>query len=340
MKTILKKETFAGIIGIGSHLPSKTLTNFDLEKIVDTSDKWIKTRTGISERRIIDDNTGLSDLAVSASKKALFDAGLEITDIDLIILSTCSPEMVMPSTACLVQQKLGAKTIPAFDISAGCTGFIYAVAIGAQFIETGCYKKVLVIGADALSKHLDWTDRGTCVLFGDGAGAVVLGVVEQGYGILSNYLAATGAGANLLKIPAGGSGLPATKDSFVKKLHCVQMNGNEVFKFAVRALPQATNAALRKANLTVDDVDYFIPHQANIRILETAARKLGVGFDKIVNNIDKYGNTSTASIPVALDELWQSGVIKKGDVMLLVGFGAGLTWGANVIKWSKTTSSN
>ncbi|MDO8885349.1 beta-ketoacyl-ACP synthase III [Candidatus Oleimmundimicrobium sp.] len=328
-----------GIIGTGSYLPSKVLTNFDLEKIVDTSDEWIKTRTGISERRIIDDNANISDMAVEASKKALLDADLEVSDIDLIILATCSPETLMPSTSCLVQQKLGAKTIPAFDVSAGCTGLIYAITIGTQFIETGMYEKVLVIGADALSRHLDWTDRTTCVLFGDGAGAVILGKVQKGYGIISNYLAADGKGADLLKIPAGGSGLPATEDSFEKKLHCVQMSGSEVFKFATRALPRATKAALKRANLTIDDVKYIIPHQANIRILENVAKKFGVGFDKLIKNIDKYGNTSTASIAIALDELQRANKIHEGDILLLVGFGAGLTWGANVIKWVKYKKS-
>jgi len=321
-------------------LPDKVLTNFDLEKMVETSDEWIRTRTGISKRRIISDNINVSDLAVEAAGKALLDGNLSITDIDLIILSTCSPEMVMPSTACLVQQKLGAKTMPAFDISAGCTGFIYAITAGTQFIETGLYKKILIIGADALSRYIDWTDRNTCVLFGDGAGAVVLGEVEEGYGVLSNYLAASGAGANLLEIPAGGSRMPATENSYEKKLHCVNMNGNEVFKFAVRALPQAAKAALKKANLTIDDVSYVIPHQANTRILEAAARKLKINSDKIISNIDKFGNTSTASIPIALDELAKSHRIKVGDILLLVGFGAGLTWGANVIKWNKATLSN
>ncbi len=322
-----------GIVGVGSYLPHKILTNFDLEKMVDTSNEWIRTRTGISERRIVDDDVNISDIAVEAAKKALLNAGLEIKDIDLIILATCSPEMVMPSTSCLVQKKLGAKTIPAFDMLAGCTGLIYAITTGAQFIETGMYKKVLVIGADALSRHLDWTDRATCVLFGDGAGAVVLGEVEDGYGILSNYLAATGAGAELLRIPAGGSGMPATEESFEKKLHCIQMSGGEVFKFASRALPQATKAVLKRANLTLADVKYIIPHQANIRILETAAKKLGVDFNKLIKNIDKYGNTSTASIAIALDELQRANKIHEGDILLLVGFGAGLTWGANVIKW-------
>jgi len=321
-------------------LPDKVLTNFDLEKMVDTSDEWIQTRTGISKRRIISDNINVSDLAVEAAREALLNGNLNIADIDLIILSTCSPEMVMPSTACLVQQKLGAKTMPAFDISAGCTGFIYAITVGTQFIETGLYKKILIIGADALSRYIDWTDRNTCVLFGDGAGAIVLGEVEEGYGILSNYLAASGAGANLLQIPAGGSRVPATENSYEKKLHCVNMNGNEVFKFAVRALPQAAKAALKKANLTIDDVSYVIPHQANTRILEAAARKLKINSDKIISNIDKFGNTSTASIPIALDELAKAHRIKVGDILLLVGFGAGLTWGANVIKWSKATLSN
>ncbi|MDI6799186.1 MAG: beta-ketoacyl-ACP synthase III [Actinomycetota bacterium] len=324
----------AKIIGVGSYLPERVLTNQDLEEMVDTSDDWIRTRTGILERRIIEADENVSDLAAKASLNAISDAGLKVSDIDLIILSTCSPEMILPSTACLVQHKIGAKTTPAFDVMAGCTGFIYALSVAAQFIETGTYRNILVIGADALSRHIDWQDRNTCVLFGDGAGAVVLGPDLNGFGILANYLASTGAGAGLLSIPGGASAAPAHADSFDKTENYLQMNGSEVFKFATRALPRAVKDVTRRANVDLSGIDYIIPHQANYRIIETAARKLNVDSDRIINNIERLGNTSTASIPIALDELYRSGRLKRGDLMILVGFGAGLTWGANLIKWA------
>lgn len=324
-----------GIIGIGSYVPDRVLTNHDLEQIVDTTDEWIKSRTGIIERRVTDNGTTTSDLAFEASQKALSDAGMKASDIDLIIVATASPDMIFPSTSCLLQQKLGLKNTPALDVSAACAGFVFGLSVAWQYVATGTYKNVLFVGADTLTHFVNWQDRNTCVLFGDGAGAVILSKAEPGYGILSCTLASDGSGADLLKIPAGGANLPGTAESVFKGLHFIQMNGNEVFKFAVRAIPQVSKRALKAAGLTVDDVDFFIPHQANSRIISTAASRLRIDAKKVVTNIDRYGNTSTASIPLALDEIWQQGRLKKGNIVLLVGFGAGLTWGANVIRWSR-----
>jgi len=324
-----------GIVGVGVHVPEKVLTNFDLEQMVDTSDTWIRTRTGIAERRVAAEGIATSDLAVEAAKAALDDAGITADEVDLILVTTSTPDMIFPSTACLVQSKLGIAGCAAFDLQAACTGFVYGFTVAAQFIETGMYKTVLLIGADAFTKYVNWQDRNTCVLFGDGAGAVVLRRVDDGYGLLSSYLAADGSGADLLKIPAGGSALPGNEYSIENNLHYVQMVGGEVFKFAVRILPEAGTKALEKAGLTVTDVDYLVPHQANIRIINAAADRLGINKEKIIVNLERYGNTSTASIPLALYDLYASGGLKRGDVLLFVGFGAGLTWGANVIRWSE-----
>lgn len=324
-----------GVIGIGSYVPKRILTNYDLEQMVDTSDEWIKTRTGIEERRLANDGETTSALAYEASKRALKDAGLEAKEIDLVIVATASPDMIFPSTSCILQQRLGLKNVPAFDVSAACAGFVFGLSVAYQYVASGAYKKVLFVGSDTLTRFVNWQDRNTCVLFGDGAGAVILGKTEKGYGILSNVLASDGKGADLLKIPAGGSNIPGTIKSIEKGMHFIEMNGNEVFKFAVRAIPQASKQALKKAGLTVDDVDFFIPHQANSRIISMAASKLKISPDKIISNIDKYGNTSTASIPLALDEIWKEGRLQKGDILLLVGFGAGLTWGANIIRWNR-----
>ena len=323
----------AGIIGMGVYVPEKILTNKDLEKIVDTSDQWIRTRTGIKERRVVEGNTATSDLASMAAKSALKDAGINADEIDLIVVATSTPDMIFPSTACLVQEKLGIKGCAAFDLQAACTGFVYALTVASQFIESGMYKTVLLIGADAFTRHINWQDRGTCILFGDGAGALVLRKVDDGYGHLGSYLAADGSGADLLKIPAGGSANPGSEYTVKNNLHCVQMNGREVFKFAVKILGEAAEGALKNAGLTIDDVDYLIPHQANIRIIDAAAERIGIKKEKLVVNLEKYGNTSTASIPLALYDLYREGSLKRGDILLFVGFGAGLTWGGNVIRW-------
>lgn len=303
--------------------------------MVDTSHEWIKSRTGIIERRLAEDGVATSDLALKASLRALEDANVRAKEIDLIIVATASPDMIFPSTSCLLQQKLGLKDIPAFDVSAACAGFVFGLSVAQHYVTAETYKTVLFVGADSLTRFVDWRDRNTCVLFGDGAGAVILRETEPGYGILSSTLASDGAGADLLKIPAGGANLPGTAESVNQGLHFIQMNGNEVFKFAVRAIPEVSKRALKEAGLTIEDVDFFIPHQANSRIISTAASKLKINHEKVITNIDKYGNTSTASIPLALDEIWRKGRLKKGSILLLVGFGAGLTWGANVIRWSR-----
>jgi 3-oxoacyl-[acyl-carrier-protein] synthase-3 len=323
-----------GILGTGAYLPERVMTNADLEKMVDTSDEWIVSRTGIRERRIASPDEASSDLAVKAAEKALQHAGISADDIDLIIVATVTPDMSFPATACLVQDRLGASKAATFDLSAACTGFLYGVATAAQFITTGVYKYALVIGVECLSRILDWTDRNTCVLFGDGAGAAVLGPVGEGYGFLSYELGGDGSGGDLLKLPAGGSRLPASEETLRQRLHTVSMSGREVFKFAVRVIGTSTEEALKKAGMSKEDIDFLIPHQANIRIIDSAIKRFGLTEDKVVINLDRYGNMSSASIPVALDEAVKQGRIKKGDTLVLCGFGGGLTWGAAVLKWA------
>ncbi|MFC4076430.1 beta-ketoacyl-ACP synthase III [Salinithrix halophila] len=326
-----------GIIGTGAYLPEKVLTNADLEKIVDTNDEWIVTRTGIRERRIASEEQASSDLAVESARRALEAANLSADQLDLIIVATVTPDMSFPATACLVQDALGAKKAATFDLSAACTGFIYGVSVASQFIQNGIYRHALVVGVDCLSRITDFTDRNTCVLFGDGAGAAVLGPVDEGEGFLSFELGGDGSGGHLLKQPAGGSRLPATKETVEQKLHTMTMNGREVFKFAVRVLGVSAEEALRKAGLSKEDIDYLIPHQANVRIIEAAVERLGISQDKVVVNLDRYGNMSSASVPVALDEAVREGRIHKGDTLVLVGFGGGMTWGATVLKWTMDT---
>jgi 3-oxoacyl-[acyl-carrier-protein] synthase III len=321
-----------GIVGLGAYMPQKILTNKDLEKMVDTTDEWITTRTGIKERRIARDDEATSDLATGAARKAMEDAGLTAQDIDLIIVATITPDMFFPATACLVQEKIGARQVPAFDISVACSGFIYGLAIADKFIASGAYKYALVIAAEKLSAITDWSDRNTCVLFGDGAGAAVLGPVDKG-GILSVYLGANGKQGDLIKLPAGGSRIPATRKSVEDKLHFIKMNGAELFKHAVKIMADAALEATRPLGLQAKDISLVIPHQANIRILNAVAKRMGLTEDKIYLNIDKYGNMSAASSAVALVEAVKSGRIKKGDKILLDAFGGGLTWGAVVIEW-------
>ncbi len=324
-----------GITGTGSCLPEKKLTNFDLEKMVDTTDEWIRARTGISERRIADDKTATSDLATEAAKIAIDDAGLLLEDIDLIIVATATPDMAFPSTACIVQKNIGAKNAVAFDIEAACSGFLYALAIGEQFIKTGVYRNVLIIGAETLSKITNWKDRRTCVLFGDGAGAAVLQQVEGGLGILSSSLGSDGFRGDYLTQPAGGSRMPASIKTILNDLHYIHMDGREVFKFAVRAMSKSALEIIKDVGYSIEDVDYMIPHQANIRIIEAVAKKINLTMDKVYVNLNDYGNMSVASIPVALDEAVKNGSIKAGDIIILVAFGGGLTWGSSVIKWCK-----
>ena len=324
-----------GIIGLGSYVPQRIMTNKELEQRMDTSDQWIVERTGIHERRVAAENESTSDLATKAGQKALEDAKLSAADIDLIIVATASPDMVFPATACVVQENIKAVNAAAFDISAVCSGFLYAMITGSQFIKTGMYRKVLVIGAETLSRFTDWSDRNTGMLFGDGAGAAVLGETPEGYGILGVDLGADGGGAELLKIPAGGSRHPATNETILQKKHFIHMSGNEVFKFAVKVMGETTLKALKNANLTASDITYLVPHQANIRIIQSAAKRLGMPMEKVVVNINKYGNTSAASIPIALDEAVKSGTIKSGDIVALAGFGGGLTWASSIMKWCK-----
>jgi len=322
-----------GIIGTGSYLPDSILSNFDLEKIVNTSNEWIVERTGISYRRKADDDVCSSDLGAEAAKIAIDRAGLSFEDIDLIISASSSPDKFFPSTACIIQSKIGAKNAAAFDLQAGCSGFIYGVTTAAQCIATGQFRNALVVGAEVLSKFTDWEDRNTCVLFGDGAGAAVLGQVESG-GVLASILGADGGGADLLELPAGGTKEPASFETVKNHRHYIKMNGNEVFKFAVKILEDSVKKVVAKADLTLEDINYIIPHQANIRIIDAAVKRLKFPREQVIVNLDKYGNMSSASIPVALDEALNAGRIQKGDKIVMVGFGAGLTWGANLIEWS------
>lgn len=323
-----------GIVGVGSYLPEHIITNKDLTKIVDTSEEWIVSRTGIRERRMVDDLEATSDLGTKAALKALENAGLTPDDVDLIIVGTITPDMAFPSTACLIQDNLKASKAAAFDLSAACAGFLYSVSVGSQFIATGLYDTVLVVAAESMTRVLDFEDRNTCVIFGDGAGAAVLRPVKEGDGFLSFELGADGAGGDLLKQPASGSRKPATLETVQNKEHYLQMNGKEVFKFAVKVMGESALRVIEKAGLTIAEIDFLIPHQANTRIIDSAVKRLGISPEKVIVNLDKYGNMSSASIPVALDEAVKQGLIKKGDNVVMVGFGAGLTWGSCVIKWS------
>ena len=322
----------AGIKGIGFCVPKKVLTNRDLEKMVDTSDEWIRTRTGISERRIAEKGTGTSDLAQEAALIALKNAGVLPGDVDLIIAATTTPDMPLPSCACLVQKKIGATKAAAFDLGAACAGFVYALITAEQFIKNGTYRNILVIGADLISSYIDWTDRSTCVLFGDGAGAVLLAPVQSG-GILSGVLGSDGQYADLLKISAGGSKTPASAETVNAKEHYLKMSGSEVFKLAVRGMADAVNGALAKAGLKLEDIACFIPHQANQRIVDAVAERLHFPKEKVYINLFKYGNTSAASCAIALYEAVEEGRIKKKDKVVMATFGSGLVWGALILEW-------
>ncbi|KEO81929.1 beta-ketoacyl-ACP synthase III [Tumebacillus flagellatus] len=322
-----------GILGTGSAVPSRVVTNDDMAKIVETNDEWIRSRTGIRERRFVDADTATSDLSVEAARKAIEAAGITPEDIGVIIVATVTPDFMFPATACLVQERIGAKHAAAFDLSAGCSGFLYSLSCAVPMLESGLYKYALVIGAETLSKITNFSDRSTCVLFGDGAGAVVLGPTDAGRGFLSFEMGADGSGGELLKQAAGGSRNPATQESILAGEHYITMAGNEVFKFAVRILGSAAEAALAKAGLGKEDIDYLIPHQANVRIIDAAVNRLKLSSDKVYVNLDKYGNMSSASIPVALDEAVRLGKVQENDLLVLVGFGAGLTWGATALRW-------
>lgn len=321
-----------GIIGLGEYLPKKILTNADLEKMVDTSDEWITTRTGIKQRRIAAKNEATSDLAINAGRQALEDAGIDPQDIELIIVATITPDMPFPSVACILQSAFSVKNAVCFDVSAACAGFVYALSVAKQFIARGIYKNALVVGAEVLSSITDWQDRNTCVLFGDGAGAVVLSEVKSG-GILSTYLGSDGSKKDLLMVPAGGSRNPPSHQTLDNRLHYIKMQGNELFKLAVTIMTEAAQVTLKQAGLECEDISLVIPHQANMRIIMAMAKKLGLPKEKIYLNIEKYGNMSSASTATALCEAAKTGRIKKGDIVLLDSFGAGLVWGACVIKW-------
>ena len=325
---------FAHITGWGMSVPEHVLTNFDLEKIIDTSDQWIVEMTGISERHIAGENQTTSMLAVEAAWKALYVAKLKPTEIDLIICATSTPEHLFPATACLIQDRLGATKAGAFDLSAACSGFIYALNMAAQAIKSGSLKNVLVIGAETLSQLVDWSDRNTCILFGDGAGAIVMQSSENPGGFISAVMHSDGSGADLLTVPAGGSKNPASEETIKAGMHYIHMDGREVFRFATRVMAQATREVLLSSKILMKDVKWIIPHQANLRIIEAAARGLKLPLTRFVVNLERYGNTSTASIPIAICEAAQDGRLQKGDKFVLVGFGAGLTWGALTAEWT------
>lgn len=320
------------ILGTGSYLPEKVMTNEDWAKLVDTSDEWISTRSGIKERHFAAENEACSDLVMEASKIAIADAGIDKNDIDLIIVGTVSADNAYPSTGNWAQKKLGIKPIPSFDISAGCTGFLYGLIIANSFIKSGMAKHVLVAGAEVMSRIINWEDRNTCVLFGDGAGAAVLGASEKEPGILSTYWGADGSLGDLLIQPAGGSAMPASVESVAKKLHTVHMKGNEVYKHAVLRMQESAMKAIELANLTSDDIDLYIPHQANMRIIETTIKRAGIPLEKTFINIDKIANISGGTIPIALDQARKQGRLKKGNNLLMSAFGAGFTWAGIAVK--------
>jgi 3-oxoacyl-[acyl-carrier-protein] synthase-3 len=325
---------YVHITGWGMAVPEPIMTNDDLAEFVDTNDQWIRERTGIRERRIAKDTDFTSTIGVDAAIKALTVANVRPTDIDLIICATSTPEYMFPATACLIQDQLGAAKAGAFDLLAACSGFIYALNMGAQAIRSGSIKNALIIGSETLSRFVNWKDRNTCILFGDGAGAFVLQASERPGGVLSAVMHSDGSGGDLLTLPGGGSRYPVSESTIHEGRHYIQMDGKEVFRFATRVMASATQEALDAAGLTVDEIRWVIPHQANIRIIEAAARGLKLPMDRFVVNLDRYGNTSTASIPIAMVEAIEKGQIKNGDKLVMVGFGAGLTWGALAAEWT------
>jgi 3-oxoacyl-[acyl-carrier-protein] synthase-3 len=329
----MEKKRKIKITGSGFYAPDKILTNFDLEKIVDTSDEWITTRTGIKERRVASDDQATSDLGIEAGRRALEDAGLKVKDIDVIIMATSTPDTIFPSTACWIQKGLGADHTPAFDISAGCTGFLYGMILAEGMILNGTVKRILLIGGELLTRITNYKDRGTCVLFGDAAGAVILEESHDESGMLSYYWKADGNLGELLYQPAGGTRIPPTVEAIEKDLQYLSMKGNEVFKHAVKRMGEAAVEALKSAGLKGEDIDHFISHQANIRIIDATGRRLKVPEERVYSNIDRYGNVSVASIPVSLHELKEDGKLKKGDIIVMDAFGAGFTWAAVVYRW-------
>jgi 3-oxoacyl-[acyl-carrier-protein] synthase III len=323
----------AVITAVGHYAPEKVLTNADLEKMVNTTNEWIMTRTGIRERRVMENGTS-SDMAAKAAEMILKNRGISASELDLIIVTTVTPDMFFPSTSCLVQEKIGAKNAWAFDMNAACSGFVFALTIGQQFIEAGRYKKILVLGTDKMTSIVDYTDRNTCVLFGDAAGGVLLEPGEDGLGIIDHKMYCDGAGAPFLYIKAGGSLHPATHETIDKKMHNIYQDGKSVFKSAVVGMADVSAEILERNHLTGDMVDWLVPHQANLRIIDATAKRMCLDPSKVMINIERYGNTTTATIPLCLSEWWHDGKMKKGDKVVLASFGAGYTWGAMYIKWA------
>jgi 3-oxoacyl-[acyl-carrier-protein] synthase-3 len=324
----------AKITALGTYVPPRVLTNRDLEKIVETSDEWILTRTGIRERHIVDEGVATSDLAAEAAKRALAQRGIDPSEIEAIVVATVTPDMLFPSTACLVQNKLGAKGCWGFDLSAACSAFVYALQTGAQFIASGAHKKVLVIGADVMTSILDYTDRSTCILFGDGAGAVILEPAEDGVGLIDFVHEIDGSGGCSLYMPGGGSLHPATHETVDKKMHFVHQDGGAVFKYAVRKMGEVCEKLLTRNGFTAADIDCFIPHQANQRIIQATAERVGLKPERVIINIDRYGNTTAGTIPLAMQTAREEGRLKKGDLVLLASVGAGFTVGATLLRWT------
>ena len=321
------------IVGTGSYMPERILTNAELETLVETTDEWIVSRTGIKERRVAAADESTSDLAAKAALSAMENAGITADEIDLIIVATITPDMFFPSTACFVQHKIGAKRAACFDVSAACAGFLYALEIAQQFITSHTYNTILVIGAEKLTSIVDWTDRNTCVLFGDGAGAAILQHRKGGHGVVSTYMASDGGLSDILYIPGGGSRFPINKDNADQRLNCIKMNGKETYKHAVTSMLDAATRALAAAGIGTKDLACIIPHQANLRIIEAIAHRMDVPLDRFMVNLDRYGNTSAAAVAIALDEANRTGRMKVGDYVLLVVFGGGLTWASSVIQW-------
>ncbi len=329
----MEKGYKASITGVGSFLPGKVLTNDDLSKVLDTTDEWITKRTGIRERRIVEDGVAASDLAIEASLRALDDASVSPSDVDLIVTSTITPDCLFPSTSCYLQEKIGAKNAGAFDLLAACAGFVYALSVANSFVVSGAMKTVLVVGAECLSQITDYTDRSTCILFGDGAGAVVVQKSNGKREIVSTHLGSDGSQADLLMLPAGGSKLPTSHETVDSRSHFIKLKGKEVFKLAVNNMINVAIKAAAENNIQVKDIDLIIPHQSNIRIIQAAMERLKLPIEKAYINIDRYGNTSSASIPIAIDEIEKAKILKPGDTVLLVAFGGGLTWSSSIIKW-------
>jgi 3-oxoacyl-[acyl-carrier-protein] synthase III len=324
----------AKITALGTYVPPRVLSNADFERMVETSDEWILTRTGIRERHVVDKGVATSDLAVEAAKQALAERGIDAGEIEAVVVATVTPDMLFPSTACLVQHKLGVKGIWGFDLSAACSAFVYALQAGAQFVSTGAHQKVLVIGSDVMSSILDYTDRATCILFGDGAGAVILEPSEDGEGIIDFVHEIDGSGGCALYMPAGGSLHPSTRETVDKKMHYVHQDGQAVFKYAVRKMGEACEKLLARNGVTAMDIDCFIPHQANQRIIKATAERLGLKPENVIINIDRYGNTTAGTIPLAMQSAREEGRLKKGDLVLLASVGAGFTIGATLLRWT------